>query len=51
MPAIAISDVCFGMELEIYENDSKINGAIFCHVDKMKQFIQDNEVITDGNHR
>lgn len=51
VPLTAIKAVCFGSELEMYENDRRISGAIFCHVDRRKQFIHDNEVITDGNHR
>lgn len=51
VPVIAISEVCLGRELEIYEKDRRIRGAIFCHVDRIKQFIQDSEVMTDGNHR
>lgn len=51
VPLTAISAVCFGIDPAIYENDSRINGAIFCHVDRRKQFIQDKDVITDGNHK
>lgn len=50
VPLTAISAVCFGIDPAIYENDRRINGAIFCHVDKIKQFIHDSDVITDGNH-
>lgn len=51
VPLTAISAVCFGIDLAIYVNDSRISGAIFCHVDSRKQFIHDSDVITDGNHR
>lgn len=51
VPVTAINAVCFGSELEIYENDNRISGAIFCQVDSKKQFIHDRDVITDGNHR
>lgn len=34
----------------MYENDSRISGAIFCHVDRIKQFIHESDVITEGNH-
>jgi len=32
-------------------NDRNINGASFCHVDKIRQFIHDRDVITEGYHR
>lgn len=51
VPLIAIKAVCFGSELVMYENDNRISGAIFCHVDRRKQFIHERDVITDGNHR
>lgn len=51
VPATAVSRVNFGRALEMYENDRRISGAIFCHVDRSRQFIHDREVITDGNHR
>lgn len=51
VPVTAISVVCFGSDLEMYENDRRISGAIFCHVDRIKQFIHDRDDITDGNHR
>ena len=51
VPLTAIRAVCFGIDLAMYENDSRISGAIFCHVDSKKQFIHDRDVITDGNHR
>lgn len=35
----------------MYENDRRISGAIFCHVDRMKQFVHDSDDITDGNQR
>jgi len=50
VPLMAIKAVCFGIVFEIYENESRISGAIFCHVDRRKQFIHDSDVITDGNH-
>jgi hypothetical protein len=51
VPTIAINVVCFGRDLAMLENENRINGAIFCHVDSKKQFIHEIEVITDGNHR
>lgn len=51
VPVIAIRVVCFGNDLEIYENDRRIRGAIFCHVERIKQFIHDRDVITEGNHK
>jgi hypothetical protein len=51
VPLTAINAVCLGIDPAMYENDSRINGAIFCHVDRRKQFIHDRDVITDGNHR
>lgn len=50
VPLTAIKAVCFGIDPAIYENDRRISGAIFCHVDRIKQFIHDSDVITDGNH-
>lgn len=51
VPLTAIRAVCFGKDPAIYVNDSRISGAIFCHVDNRKQFIHDRDVITDGNHK
>lgn len=50
VPLTAINAVCFGIDPATYENDRRISGAIFCHVDRMKQFIHDSDAITDGNH-
>jgi hypothetical protein len=51
VPVIAISVVCFGSDLEMYEKDRRIRGAIFCHVERIKQFVHERDDITDGNHK
>lgn len=51
VPASATHTISFCIGPAINENDRRIIGAIFCHVDKIKQFIHDNDAITDGNHK
>lgn len=51
VPASATQAISFCIGPAIKENDRRIIGAIFCHVDRIKQFVHDSDAITEGNHR
>lgn len=38
-------------DLLIIINDKMVNGAIFCHEDRIVQLIHDSDAITEGNHK